>query len=379
MVLVHDDDLAWVCEIFDRNEPFQPEAAMDFLQKLQPKQRIPYVWPRAGSYWLEIGDTKAVTIAMFSKEFEKWAESYISWEGKNESKSLPSPTVQHSDLRASKDGPHQRRSDPDDHKSILFVPSQRTSSLSQPEDAQESSTPFELGERLNMNPIPSAVLLTPSLNDEVQSHDDPYPFNQPITPPFRGASTLGLWELSHPPGILLHYDFKFPPVTPASASPYLGRVAPRQLSHPQPQPSPEPERATPFSEYRGPMVPQKRYKPHTSSDRRRYVDEVVLEGSIHFYMQKPDEAGIPLKDAMHGRFARLVQRDEPMFQERGPSISIRINVGITPHDNFCCATLMDVLTTFHSGLVINPGVAKSLLRISAIPHGLLRAGSSRRT
>jgi hypothetical protein len=73
------------------------------------------------------------------------------------------------------------------------------------------------------------------------------------------------------------------------------------------------------------MIPQKRYKPHTSSDRRRYVDEVNLEPSIHFYMQKPDEEGIALKDAMHGRFARLVQRDEAMFQERGPSISVRIN------------------------------------------------------
>jgi len=72
------------------------------------------------------------------------------------------------------------------------------------------------------------------------------------------------------------------------------------------------------------MVPQKRYKPHTSSDRRRYVDEVNLEQSIHFYMHKPDEEGIPLRDAMHGRFARLMGRDEPMFQERGPSISVRI-------------------------------------------------------
>lgn len=108
----------------------------------------------------------------------------------------------------------------------------------------------------------------------------------------------------------------------APVSPYLTQHPPWHTSHPQP--SPEPER--PFSErQRGPMVPQKRYKPHTSSDRRRYVDEVNLEPSINFYMQKPDEAGIPLKDAMHGRFARLVSRDEPMFQERGPSISVRIN------------------------------------------------------
>jgi len=79
------------------------------------------------------------------------------------------------------------------------------------------------------------------------------------------------------------------------------------------------------------MVPQKRYKPLTSSDRRRYVDEVNFEPSITFFMQKPDEAGIPLKDAMTGRFARLVSRDERMFQERGPSVSVRVNVSLAPH------------------------------------------------
>lgn len=77
------------------------------------------------------------------------------------------------------------------------------------------------------------------------------------------------------------------------------------------------------------MVPQKRYKPYTSSDRRRYVDEFNIEPSIDFYMQKPDEEGISLKDALHGRFARLVARDEPMFREPGPSISIRISVSIS--------------------------------------------------
>ena len=80
------------------------------------------------------------------------------------------------------------------------------------------------------------------------------------------------------------------------------------------------------------MVPQKRYKPHTSSDRRRYVDDVNLEQSITFYMQEPYEAGIPLKDAILGRSARLVARDElMMFQERGPSISVRINVSLASH------------------------------------------------
>ncbi|KAH9967214.1 hypothetical protein BC827DRAFT_1123572 [Russula dissimulans] len=78
------------------------------------------------------------------------------------------------------------------------------------------------------------------------------------------------------------------------------------------------------SERRGPVIPQKRYRPDTSIDRRRYVDEVKLEPSIYFYMQRPDEEGIPLRDALHNRSARLVARDEPMFQERGPSISVRI-------------------------------------------------------
>jgi hypothetical protein len=78
------------------------------------------------------------------------------------------------------------------------------------------------------------------------------------------------------------------------------------------------------------MVPQKRYKPHTS-DRRRYVEEIQLEPCINFYMSKPDELGIPLKDALHGRFARLVERDEPMFKDRGPTIVLRINVSLTPH------------------------------------------------
>jgi hypothetical protein len=130
------------------------------------------------------------------------------------------------------------------------------------------------------------------------------------------------------------------------------------------------------SERRGPVIPQKRYRPDTSIDRRRYVDEVKLEPSIYFYMQRPDEEGIPLRDALHNRSARLVARDEPMFQERGPSISVRILVSIAPH-NF--ATLMNVLILFHSGRAISPGVVKSLLGTSATPQGLLRARNSQRT
>ena len=47
-------------------------------------------------------------------------------------------------------------------------------------------------------------------------------------------------------------------------------------------------------------------------------------------MSKPDGLGIPLRGALHGRFAKLVGRDEPTFQERGPSISVRLNVSLSP-------------------------------------------------
>jgi hypothetical protein len=73
-------------------------------------------------------------------------------------------------------------------------------------------------------------------------------------------------------------------------------------------------------------VPQKMYKPHTQSDRRRYVEEVELEPPIMFYLQSPSECGIPLRDALTGKYIRLMGRDDPMFRERGPSVSIRLRV-----------------------------------------------------
>ena len=129
-------------------------------------------------------------------------------------------------------------------------------------------------------------------------------------------------------------------------------------------------------------MPQKRYKPHTSSDRRRYVEEVQLEPSIFFYMSKPDELGIPLRDALHGRFAKLVARDEPMFQERGPSISVRLNVSLTlrsfavpPCQTYPYPYLMLYKT---SGQVINPGVVRFPQGTSATLLGLLHVQNSQR-
>lgn len=128
------------------------------------------------------------------------------------------------------------------------------------------------------------------------------------------------------------------------------------------------------SGHRGPMVPQKRYKPHTSSDRRRYVEEVQLEEPIPFFMLKPEEEGIPLVDAMHNRFARLVGRDDQMFADRGPSISVRINV-CSYHCLFCRALTSMVL----SGPATHPGVGKSPRGISGTRLAPSPAPNWRRT
>jgi hypothetical protein len=251
-----------------------------------------------------------------------------------------------------------------DHSSLLFMaPDHDSFPVGGGQDAQQWS-PVEDWE---LDVIPPSDLPAPSpVFGEQPYDDDTYPFSNimqnhipsinidtsvplshlntrglssplsatPLTPGFVSPSQPGY---SSSPSLLA-----VTPPTPAMTlgpshdtfpvySPSTTPVSPFGLQHPswpipKSGPTPEPEHFLPLSQFeRGPMVPQKRYKPHTSSDRRRYVDEVNLEPSIHFYMQKPDEEGIPLKDAMHGRFARLVSRDEPMFQERGPSISVRIN------------------------------------------------------
>lgn len=68
------------------------------------------------------------------------------------------------------------------------------------------------------------------------------------------------------------------------------------------------------------------YKPHTGSDRRRYVEEVRLSLPIVFAMDGPSEFGIPLEDALKSRTKRLIDKDALMFEGCGPSVSIRLEV-----------------------------------------------------
>ena len=43
-------------------------------------------------------------------------------------------------------------------------------------------------------------------------------------------------------------------------------------------------------------------------------------------MEGPEECGISLVDALHGRTKRLREREKEVFEGRGPSVSIRLEV-----------------------------------------------------
>ena len=107
------------------------------------------------------------------------------------------------------------------------------------------------------------------------------------------------------------------------------------------------------------------YKPHTTSDRKRYVEDVLLEAPIYFYVEHSGQCGIPLHDALHSRVKNLVNREQVVFEGRGPSVSIRLEVSqyIAPvFFFFNCLTLL-----FFSGRVIDSGADKSQQRISVAP------------
>lgn len=76
----------------------------------------------------------------------------------------------------------------------------------------------------------------------------------------------------------------------------------------------------------GPFLPQQMYKPHTTSDRKRYVEEVSLEAPLYFVSERSQQYGIRLEDALHLRTRKLRDRDQVVFEGRGPSVSIRLEV-----------------------------------------------------
>lgn len=160
-------------------------------------------------------------------------------------------------------------------------------------------------------------------------HSPNYSHPQPQTP--INQTSAGSNEQLSP-----SYTNSSTPTTPASSSSFGSTSA---LHIPLLQPTQLPEKRLyshreqlyffravldlPMSAH-GPFIPQPMYRPHTNSDRKRYVEEIELEAPIYFSMDHPSEFGILLSDALHSRVKRLHNRDHLVFEGRGPSVSIRL-------------------------------------------------------
>ena len=101
------------------------------------------------------------------------------------------------------------------------------------------------------------------------------------------------------------------------------------------------------------------YRPHTTSDLQRYVEDVLLEAPIYFFVEHSGQCGIPLHDALHSRVQNLVNRDQVVFEGRGPSVSIRLEVS-----QFTVTVFFFIVFFFCSGQVIDTGADRSQQKIS---------------
>ncbi|KAI0644171.1 hypothetical protein C8Q79DRAFT_131748 [Trametes meyenii] len=165
----------------------------------------------------------------------------------------------------------------------------------------------------------------------------------PLTPSSYGypsPSSAESYPLNTPPSAYDHRSpFGTPDIRKQSSSPHSPgglSISPSELEQkivlvpPQQGRDDTHQRVLVFAQhyphpFGGELVPQTDYRPHTQSDRRRYVEQVQLEPPILFFTQHPTGLGIPLKDAISSRFMQLVDRDDSMFEGRGPSVSIRLN------------------------------------------------------
>jgi len=105
------------------------------------------------------------------------------------------------------------------------------------------------------------------------------------------------------------------------------------------------------------------YKPHTTSDRKRYVEDVLLEPPIYFYVEHSGQCGISLHDALHSRVKNLVNREQVVFEGRGPSVSIRLEVSQYTAPFFFSSSHFFFL---FSGQVIDSGADRFQQRISVV-------------
>ncbi|KAF7770486.1 hypothetical protein Agabi119p4_6460 [Agaricus bisporus var. burnettii] len=153
----------------------------------------------------------------------------------------------------------------------------------------------------------------------------PMPSSSAPTVPSPHLSLPALSPGPHTPATLALSVGNSPNIQPATAVSNSPQEPARGIyTHRQQQQFFREALSLPIAGVSGPFVPQQMYKPHTNSDRRRYVEEIELDAPIFFWMTGPDECGIPLSDALHSRVKRLRDRDVAVFEGRGPSVSIRL-------------------------------------------------------
>lgn len=168
-------------------------------------------------------------------------------------------------------------------------------------------------------PLRTTQQLTPQYVTDEGRYTTAQP-NYSHVPAYNGQATCGLdlRSVAYPP----------PSITPHPYSAVGYRPHIEQMQHRSPAQRYSAVEAP--ADGLGPYIPQRVYRPHTSSDRRRYVEDVDLEPSINFEVVNPPQQGIALRDALTSRFMRLKNRDDLMFANRGPSISVRLVVRIIP-------------------------------------------------
>jgi len=68
-------------------------------------------------------------------------------------------------------------------------------------------------------------------------------------------------------------------------------------------------------------IPQSLYNPYNPN-----AENVELKEPIIFVTSHPDQWGVALEDALRGRLKDLHGRNDYMFEDCGPSVSIRLQV-----------------------------------------------------
>jgi len=178
-------------------------------------------------------------------------------------------------------------------------------------------------------PVPVAHFQTPSLNTYSPSHSSHYSPPSVVIPPtpsttYSPQPYLSPWQINGNISSTPTTPLTIPPMLSAHSEPVASPRPAQGLSYQEQITSWKRARELPAAMGNPEFIPQKMYRPHTSSDIKRYIEEVALDLPIIFWMEGPDECGIPLTDALHSRTKRLRDHDMEVFEGRGPSVSIRL-------------------------------------------------------